>query len=102
MVRYTLLLVVFLAACAQVPETPRQQLAAAEISFTNIVDQVGMAREAGLIEDTRYKQIYTYLQSAYQWLRVVRHAVRDDLPVNLTEFDNALSRSIALYEATDE
>ncbi len=44
-----------LGACAitpQTPQTPQQQLAAVELAFTGIVEQLVVARNTGLIPDT--------------------------------------------------
>ncbi len=41
-----------LGACAIVPQTPQQQLAAVELAFTGVVEQLIVARNTGLIPDT--------------------------------------------------
>ncbi len=41
-----------LGACATIPQTPQQQLAAVELAFTGVVEQLIVARNTGLISDT--------------------------------------------------
>ncbi len=40
-----------LGACATIPQTPQQQLAAVELAFTGIVEQLIVARNTGLLPD---------------------------------------------------
>lgn len=48
-----IVLAVTLGACANTPQTPQQNLAAVELAFTGLVEQLVEARNTGLINDDR-------------------------------------------------
>lgn len=102
--RMGITIVFFLTAilwgCETTPETPRQALAAAEISFTEIVLQISEGRRAGLIGDDTYADMREIIDVAHKAIREARIQVA--MGADATALARVTSVTSALHIALQE
>lgn len=76
----SLILVVLLVGCAAAPQTDRQRLAAAEIAFTEAVNELAFARDTGVMTQEQIDRLRPTIQHTAAALDAARTAILQGRP----------------------